>query len=235
MSLRPRRCKSPSTHPFSCEVLLDRLARRSRSVVSPAAGKQRIGSVLGEPSPLVTNVQVQQQVLFLHAHVLRDRHHLQPCAPQFRQVGCVKPSPVPFSSHTSPRPGVSQPQSSCIRESPWRSSGLRAARSIEHDVASTPAERAAPFSVWRGGICSVRHQACGWRVCCRLSARMMDLLSRRPVLACGVGGGRPAAWAAVLGSPVVARGGTRAMAASGTGGGLDEHGWAEEHEQRVFG
>ena len=48
-----------------------------------------------------------------------------------------------------------------------------------------------------------------------LSARMMDLLSRRPVLACGVGGGRPAACAGVLGSPVVAKGGTRAMAASG--------------------
>ena len=48
-----------------------------------------------------------------------------------------------------------------------------------------------------------------------LSARMMDLLSRRPVLACGVGGGRPAACAGAMGSPVVAKGGTRAMAASG--------------------
>ena len=48
-----------------------------------------------------------------------------------------------------------------------------------------------------------------------LSARMMALLSRRPVLACGVGGGaRPASWAPVLGSPPAdARGGTRAIAA----------------------
>ena len=44
-----------------------------------------------------------------------------------------------------------------------------------------------------------------------LSARMMDLLSRRPVLACGVGGGMPEPLLPVLGSPVVARGGTRAM------------------------
>ena len=53
-----------------------------------------------------------------------------------------------------------------------------------------------------------------------LSARMMALLSRRPVFACGVGGGaRPASWAPVLGSPpVVARGGTRAMNSQGLGG-----------------
>jgi len=43
------------------------------------------------------------------------------------------------------------------------------------------------------------------------AARMIDLLSRRPVLACGVGGGRPEAWAPILGSPVVARGGTSAI------------------------
>ena len=77
------------------QLWLDRLARRSLSSRRPAARQAANRDVEGEPIR-VTNVEVQQQVLFLHAHVLRGRHRLQPHAPQLRQVGCVEPAPVPL-------------------------------------------------------------------------------------------------------------------------------------------
>ena len=141
-----------------------------------------------EPTSGVADVEVEQPVLFLHAHVLRGRHHLQHFVPRFRQVECVKPAPLPFSH---------APHSALAFRSPNRAAcGRHGARADgrQQEVLSCTTwpqlpQRAARSAWLVGFVCSKNPGLRVTRVCCRRAARMMDLLSRQRVSACRVGGG----------------------------------------------
>ena len=164
-------------------ALLADVPCKCRPLALPPRASALVATSLERAESRARHVEVEQQVLFLHAHVLRGRHHLQHFVPRFRQVECVKPAPLPFSH---------APHSALAFRSPNRAAcgrhGARADGRQQEVLSCTawpqlPQRAARSMRGMAGFVFSKNPGLRVTRVCCRRAARMMDLLSRQRVSA----------------------------------------------------